>query len=166
VHADGGVVANVLAPLDLGDYRALAARLRGAGASAAAPVTVRVWTVLNLWTHAPPTTLDPARRAAMDRRNGGLLFYAQPQQLVARLADLARLVTDDVPGLRVEFRYTAVPAERSTEPGADRLFDAAWMRRLEGVGYARAERRAVGHDAVGVRAPAPGRSAGDVHAGA
>ena len=38
----------------------------------------------------------------------------------------------------MEMRYTAVPSELATEPGANTLFDAAWMLRLEKLGYERA----------------------------
>lgn len=51
VHADGGVVANVLTILDFDGYRTLAARLRQLGARER--VTVRVWVIMNLWTHIP-----------------------------------------------------------------------------------------------------------------
>ena len=139
VQADGGVVSNVSAVLDLDDYRALAARLRAAGtASATAPVTVRVWVVLNLWTHPPVRVTDPAKRGGIQARSNGLLFGTQQSQVVRRLAELARAVTADAPGLRMEFHYTAVPSELATAPGADKLFDAAWMRRLEVLGYDRA----------------------------
>jgi hypothetical protein len=140
VHADGGIVANVLSPLDLDDYRALARRIAAAAPAAGAqPVTVRVWVVLNLWTHAAPAVVKPSSRGAVAKRGNLLLFWSQQPQLVQRLTELARAVSADVPGLRMEVRYTAVPAELSTAPGAAKLFDRAWMRRLEQLGYDRAQ---------------------------
>ncbi|MEO6525015.1 MAG: patatin-like phospholipase family protein [Gemmatimonadaceae bacterium] len=139
VQADGGVVSNLAAVLDLDDYRVLAERLGASGtASAASPVTVRVWVVMNMFTHAPVQVTDPASRRRISARGNGLLFGAQQSQVVRRLAELARAVSTDVPGLRMELRYTAVPAELSREPGANKLFDADWMRRLDTLGYERA----------------------------
>ncbi|HEY0779981.1 MAG TPA: patatin-like phospholipase family protein [Gemmatirosa sp.] len=136
VHADGGVISIVLTPLGLDDYRALAVQ---SGATEAAPVTVRVWTIANLWTHAPPAVLDPSSRRAMTARTTALQTFAQFPPLLERMAELARAVNTGVPGVRMEFHHTAVPAELSIEPGANKLFDAAWMRRLEAIGYARAQ---------------------------
>ena len=135
VHADGGIVANLLPVLDLDGYRRLAARLRGLGVTDR--VTVRLWVVMNLWTHPTPTVIDPADRSAMSQRGTLLLFWTQQSQLLASLADLARAVSADVPGLNVEMRYTAIPSELATEPGANMLFDEAWMLRLEKLGYER-----------------------------
>jgi Patatin-like phospholipase len=136
VHADGGIVANLLPVLDLDGYRRLAARLRGLGVTGR--VTVRLWVVMNLWTHPTPTVMDPADRSAMSQRGTLLLFWTQQSQLPARLADLARAASTDIPGLNVEMRYTAIPSELATEPGANMLFDEAWMLRLEKLGYERA----------------------------
>jgi Patatin-like phospholipase len=136
VHADGGIVANLLPVLDLDGYRRLAARLRALGVTDR--VTVRLWIVINLWTHPTPTVIDPSDRSAMSQRGTLLLFWTQQSQLLARLADLARAVSADVPGLNVEMRYTAIPSELATEPGANMLFDEAWMLRLEKLGYERA----------------------------
>jgi predicted acylesterase/phospholipase RssA len=139
VQADGGIVSNVAAVLDLEDYRALAARLRAANAASdASPVTVRVWVVLNIWTHPPVEVTNPSSRRRIQSRSNWLLFNAQQSQVVRHLAELATAVSADVPGLRMELRYTAVPSELAGEPGADKLFDAAWMRRLETLGYDRA----------------------------
>ena len=135
VHADGGIVANLLPVLDLDGYRRLAARLRGLGVTDR--VKVRLWVVMNLWTHPTPTVIDPADRSAMSQRGTLLLFWTQQSQLLASLADLARAVSADVPGLNVEMRYTAIPSELATEPGANMLFDEAWMLRLEKLGYER-----------------------------
>lgn len=133
VHVDGGVVANALVPFDADDLRALGRQLDGAG-----PVTLRVWAIVNVWTHAPATVVDPASRRGIGRRNGGVMFFTQQPQLLARLTDLAARTRAEVPGLSMEVRHVAVPWELSMEPGADRLFDGAWMARLEALGHARA----------------------------
>ena len=44
-----------------------------------------------------------------------------------------------VPGLQMEMRFTAIPDEYSTAPGVSRLFDEAWMQRVEAIGYTRAQ---------------------------
>lgn len=136
VHADGGVVANLLPVLDLDGYRRLAARLRELGAKER--LTVRLWAVMNLWTHPTPMAVDPADRREISQRGALLLFWTQQSQLLNRLAELARAVSADVPGLHVEMRYTAVPSELATDPGANSLFDKGWMQKLEKLGYERA----------------------------
>ncbi|HSB42696.1 MAG TPA: patatin-like phospholipase family protein [Methylomirabilota bacterium] len=136
VHADGGIVSNVLPVLDLDGARRLAARLRGLGVTA--PVTVRVWVVMNLRLSPPPVAVDPAGRSELARRGAQLLFRAQQPRIPERLLDVARAVGAEVPGLRMQVRHTAVPAEADGEPGAAAPVDEAWMRRLEQVGYERA----------------------------
>jgi patatin-like phospholipase len=91
VHADGGIVANLLPVLDLDGYRRLADRLRALGVTDR--VTVRLWIVINLWTHPTPTVIEPSDRSAMSQRGTLLLFWTQQSQLPARLADLARAVS-------------------------------------------------------------------------
>jgi predicted acylesterase/phospholipase RssA len=145
VHADGGTVSNVLPVLDLDGARRLAARLRELGVTA--PVTVRVWVVMNLALHPRPIAVDPASRDEVARRGNQLLFLAQQPHVPQRLADLARSVSAEVPGLRMQFRYTAVPPEAAGEPGASAPADEAWMRRLEQLGYERA-RGATPWDAI------------------
>ena len=136
VHSDGGVTSNLLGPLDFAGYKALAARLRERGVGE--PVTVRVWAIVNVWTHMPPQVLDPSNRKGISNRSLLLMFAAQQQLALTQLATLARVVTTDVAGLRVEFRYTAVPSELASEPAASELFDKGWMQRLETLGYDRA----------------------------
>lgn len=136
VHADGGLVSNVLPVLDFEGSRRLAARLRALGVTE--PVTIRIWVVMNLWTHPPPVVIDPASRGQVADRGHLLLFWAQQPQIPERLADLARAVSAAVPGLRMEVRYTAVPSELAGEPGPASPADEAWMRRLERLGYDRA----------------------------
>ena len=136
VHADGGVISNVLVPLTLDDYRKLAARLRARAVSK--PVTVRMWMVLNLWTHMPPKVLDPSSRKDMNDRTSLLMLSAQHPQIVEMLDALAQAVTTGIPGLKLEARYTSIPIALSTEPAASKLFDKGFMRRLETLGYERA----------------------------
>ncbi len=70
----------------------------------------------------------------------GASWAAQQPQTPERLADLARAVSADIPELRMEVRYTAIPSELVGEPGAAALADEAWMRRLEQLGRERAVR--------------------------
>lgn len=136
VHADGGVISNVLVPLTLDDYRKLADRIEARGITE--PVTVRMWMVLNLWTHMPPQVLDPSSRKDMNARTSLLMLAAQHAQIIEILAALEQAVTTGVPGLKLEARYTAIPVALSTEPAASKLFDKGFMQRLETLGYERA----------------------------
>jgi predicted acylesterase/phospholipase RssA len=136
VHADGGIVSSVLPVLDLPGARRLAAQLRELGVPA--PVTVRIWVVMNRRLSPPPVAVDPGDRSELTRRATQLLFRAQQPRIPERLLDLARAVGAEVPGLRVQVRSTAVPTEADGEPGAHEPVDEAWMRRLEQVGYERA----------------------------
>lgn len=133
VHGDGGVIANVLPLLELDDYRRLATALRAAGVSA--PVRVRLWVVMNLWTHAPPRVIRPASRRAISSRSTELLFWTAQPMLLRRLEEMAEAVRVAVPGLTLDVRIAAPASSLATEPGADKLFDKAWMTRLEQIGY-------------------------------
>ncbi|MDX2184850.1 MAG: patatin-like phospholipase family protein [Gemmatimonadaceae bacterium] len=136
VHADGGVIANALPLLDVAGYRRLGERLRARGVSG--PVTVRVNAIWNLWTHADLQVLRPSNRKAMKSRGDFLLFWSAQPALIARLHETADAVRGAVPGVLLEVRHTQIPAALATEPGASKLFDGAWMRRLEQVGRERA----------------------------
>lgn len=136
VHADGGVMGNTLPLLDLEGYRRLAARLNALNVGG--PVTVRLWVVMNVWSHAPPAVLQPSSRGAMSQRLTTLLFLGAQPQLLGRLAELSRAVSSDVPGLRMEYRMTAIPAALASEPAATSLVNPAWMLRLDRLGYERA----------------------------
>jgi predicted acylesterase/phospholipase RssA len=137
VHVDGGVVANALFPFSVDHFKRLAVRLREAGV--AAPVRVRVWVIMNLWTHARPVVVDPSDRAQISGRSTGVLLFTQQPQLLERLELLAQTVTDRVPGLAMEMRFTAVPEQYQNTPGAEKLFDEAWMQKAESIGYARGQ---------------------------
>ena len=39
----------------------------------------------------------------------------------------------------MEVRFTAIPEQYQNTPGAEKLFDEAWMQRLESIGYARGQ---------------------------
>ena len=136
VHGDGGVISNVFVPLSLDDYRRFAERLKARGI--AEPVTVRVWAVLNLWTHMPPMVMNPSSRKNMNTRTSLLMLSAQHPQIVESLSTLAQAVSANIPGLRLEARYTAIPVALSMEPAASKLFDKGFMQRLETLGYERA----------------------------
>ncbi|MGH7586196.1 MAG: patatin-like phospholipase family protein [Gemmatimonadales bacterium] len=137
VQSDGGVVSNILPVLGLDEYRRLGARLRQAGVTE--PVTVRVWVVLNLWTHARPIVTSPADRGKMNQRAALLMFWTHQAAELEQLATLAAAVTTGLPGLRMELRITAPPAGLAAEaPPEDKLIDEEWMRRLEQLGRDRA----------------------------
>lgn len=137
VHADGGVVENVLPVLTYDDYRALAQRLRAKGVE---QVTVRVWVVMNIWTHAEPRVIRPSSRGQMSSRSTAMLFYLHQPSTLAGLENLARAVSADVPGVRMQIRVAALPASESMSPGADKLFERRFMQRLDSIGFAKARR--------------------------
>lgn len=136
VHADGAVISSVLPVLGLDEYRRLARGLTTA--SATEPVTVHLWVIMNLLVEPPPMVTDPASRDVIGARTEALLFTGQQPQLLTRLVELARAVTSDVPGLRLEFHATTIPQALASDPGASALFDQNWMIRLEQIGYDRA----------------------------
>ncbi len=136
VHADGGVIANILPVLTFDDYRLLADRLAAKGMR---DVTVRIWVVMNLWSHPESRVIPASRRGAMSSRSTAMLFYShQPQSLTA-LTDLSRAVSALVPGLRVDVKVALPPAWLALEPGGDKLFDRGFMQRLDEFGFAKAQ---------------------------
>jgi predicted acylesterase/phospholipase RssA len=135
VHADGAVISNVLNPLEFRDYQTLAHRLRAKGVTG--DVTIRVWVVMNLWLSPSVVVMNPSSRGDMSHRATGLLLSGQQPQLIENLGNLARSV-GTIPGLKMRLRSTSIPAVMSKEKGADKLFDDAWMRRLEQFGFDRA----------------------------
>jgi Patatin-like phospholipase len=136
VHSDGGIVSNILTPLTLDQYRAMLRRVRDGGY--AGPVTVRMWVVLNGWTHAAPVAMNPASRKAITSRWGSVSFYTNQPQVLQGLEYLAQAATSSLPGLTMQMRFTAIPSELGLEPGANTFFDKAWMQRLEALGEERA----------------------------
>lgn len=137
VHADGGVVSNVHPVLALSHYERLAQQVRALGFKE--PVTVRLWVVMNLWTQLETKVVDPASRGGMHDRAFLLLFWTQQPQFLQRLTELARAVNSDVDGLRMELRFTTMPAALASDPAAKKLFDRDFMLRLERLGYERAQ---------------------------
>lgn len=135
VHADGGVVENVLPVLTFDDYRRLAQRLARSGVN---DVTVRLWVVMNLWTHPEPRVIDPSRRKAISSRSTALLFYLHQPSTLTALENLARAVSAEVPGVRMQLRVAALPNSESVTPGAEKLFEGRFMQRLDSIGFAKA----------------------------
>lgn len=135
VHADGGTISNVLPVLRFEDYQRLAARLAAAGMG---DVTVRVYVVMNVWTHAPPQVVGASNRRAVSSRANALMFFSHQPETLAGLADLARAVNGGIQGLRMQYRAALLPASEALEPGARKLFDRAFMQRLEEIGAAKA----------------------------
>ena len=135
VHSDGGVITNVLPLLSFSDYERLAAALAARGLR---DVTVRVYVVMNMWAHGEPAVISPSNRKQISARTNMLLFYAHQPQTLELLDALARAVSANVNGLRVEFRLAALPSEQALVPGAAKLFDRAFMAHLDSLGYAKA----------------------------
>lgn len=135
VHADGGIVESVLTTLTFADYQQLGQALAARGLG---DVTVRLWVVMNLWSHADPRVIDPASRKQITRRSTMLLLYFHQPATLAALADLSRAVSADVPGVRLELKLATLPAEESVTPGAEKLFDKRFMQRLDSIGFAKA----------------------------
>lgn len=135
VHADGGVVENVLPALEFDDYAALGRALAARGVR---EVTVRVWVVMNVWSHGEPRVVTPSSRKQMSARSTGLLFYLHMPSTLDRLQNLARAVSADVPGVRMQVSVAALPSSESVTPGAEKLFERQFMQRLDSIGYAKA----------------------------
>jgi hypothetical protein len=74
----------------------------------------------------------------MSERAQALVFRNAQSEIVERVSDLTRAVTGGVRGLRMQLHVTMIPPELAEEPGAESLYDANWMLRLEQIGYERA----------------------------
>ena len=135
LHADGGVITNVLTLLSFEDYQRLAVRLAARGMR---DVTVRVWVVMNLWAHIDPKVIPASNRSKISSRSTALLFYSHQPETLSALSNLSRAVSSQIPGIRMELRVAELPAWFSTEPGAEKLFDRQFMQRLDSLGYAKA----------------------------
>jgi predicted acylesterase/phospholipase RssA len=135
LHADGGVVTNVMTPLSADDFGRLAVRLRERGVG---DVTVRIWTIVNLWMHAPVEVVPASNRGKIDDRTTALLFYDQQLQTIQSFSWLAGAASVRNSGLRVEFRYAAIPQAMSEDKAAKKLFDRDFIRRLEQAGFDKA----------------------------
>ena len=152
VHADGGVVENVMPVLTHDAYVELGRRLASKGVQ---DVTVRVWVVMNLWTHPEPRVISPSSRAQVSSRSTALLFYLHQSSTLAGLENLARAVSADVPGMRMQVRVATLPASESTSPGADALFERRFMQRLDSIGFVRAQRPTPWDTVIGAFARPP-----------
>lgn len=136
VHSDGGIVSNILTLLTLDDYRAMMNKVRAAGVMS--PVTVRVWLIVNGWTTPSPVVMNPASRGQIKGRWSTIMFYLNQPQVIEGLDHLAHAATTGIPGLSMQFKYTAIPSETALDPAARTLFNKAWMQRLEDLGAQRA----------------------------
>jgi Patatin-like phospholipase len=136
VHSDGGIVSNILTLLTLEDYRAMAERVRAAGVTT--PVRVRLWVIVNGWTHPTPVVINPANRKQIAGRWSSILFYLNQPQVLEGLHHLATAASSSIPGLTMEVQATSVPSELALDPAASSLFNKEWMQRLEALGTARA----------------------------
>lgn len=152
VHADGGVVENVMPVLTHDAYVELGRRLASKGVQ---DVTVRVWVVMNLWTHPEPRVITPSSLAQVRSRSTALLFYLHQSSTLAGLENLARAVSADVPGMRMQVRVATLPASESTSPGADALFERRFMQRLDSIGFVRAQRPTPWDTVIGAFARPP-----------
>lgn len=135
VHGDGGVITNVLPLFRFADYERLADALKARGLG---NVTVRLYVVMNLWSHAEPMVISPSNRKQISSRTNFMLFYAHQPQTLELLDALARAVSAGVPGLKVEFRVATIPSDEALVPGAAKLFDRGFIARLDSLGFAKA----------------------------
>lgn len=135
VHADGGVVENVLGALTFEDYARLGEALAARGIKG---VAIRVWVVMNIWAHADPHPIGPANRRQIDKRSTALLFYLHQSSTLANIENLSRAVSERVPGVRMDLRVALLPDGEALVPGAKKLFDARFMQRLDSIGFAKA----------------------------
>jgi len=136
VHADGGIISNVLLLLTFEDYQQLARRLAEKGLT---DVTVRIFVVMNFWSHAPPQIVAPSKVKQIAARSNVMLFFAHQPQTLEDLSNLARAVSSQVRGLRVELKVATLDAQLALEPGANKLFEHAFMQQLDKLGYAKAQ---------------------------
>ena len=135
VHGDVGVISNVLLLLTFEDYQQLARRLAEKGLT---DVTVRVFVVMNFWSHAPPQIISPSNVKQIAARSNTMLFFSHQPQTLEDLSNLARAVSAQVRGLHVELKVATLDAELALEPGASKLFEHAFMQRLDNLGYMKA----------------------------
>ena len=155
LHSDGGVAENLRPVLDLDGLRRLDAALARRGV--AGPVTVRLWTVMNVWLDGQSQPLDGGSARKVSQRANALLFVLQQRPLVESLQTVACAAEAALPRLRVEFRATAVPNEAAAMPGAAALFDGPYMARLDALGAERAASAQPWDVAVRGCTPLPGR---------
>ena len=136
VHSDGGIVSNILTLLTLDDYRSMVARVRAAGVTS--PLTIRMWVIVNGWTHPTPMVINPASRKQINTRWSNVSFFLHQPQVIEGLDYLAKAATATIPGLTMQMKWTGIPSETALDPAANTLFNKAWMQRLEDLGTKRA----------------------------
>ncbi len=132
LHADGGIVANALSLLDRAAVARLVELRRTAGRST--PLHVRVWVVMNVWTHVSPAVTSPSRRGKIYDRAYWVTFWTGMPQFLQSLDATAAAVTGSVPGASMVLHIAAPPSSLSEEKGALSLFDRRWMARLDSLG--------------------------------
>jgi hypothetical protein len=133
-HTDGGVATNLLSA-DLLLFRALGEALQAHDVEG--PVTVRLWALVNLYLAPPVRAVDVGSFQAVNARASGLLFALHQQRTVSRMWEIAEAVNAGASGLNIAFRYAAIPDAWALEPGAEALFDEAYMNRLYDYAYER-----------------------------
>lgn len=136
LQSDGGVIENILPLLAFDDYTRLGQRLQARGLT---DVSVRVWVIMNLWTHGEPKVIKPSSRRSISSRSTSLLFYAHQPATLTALDNLARAVSAGVPGVRMQVKVAAIPSAESVFPGASALFERRFMQRLDSLGFAKAQ---------------------------
>lgn len=134
LHGDGGIIENVLPVLGFADYQELGRRLAAKGLG---NITVRVWVVMNIWTHAQPRVIAASSRGEISNRSTSVLFYAHQPSTLHALQLLSRAVQEQVPGVNLEVRIAELPSAESLSPGADKLFEKRFMQRLDSIGFAK-----------------------------
>lgn len=132
LHVDGGVVANALSLLDRTAVQRLVALRHAAGRTS--PLHVRLWVVMNVWTHVSPAVTPASRRGRIYDRAYWVTFWSAMPQFLQSLDATAHAVTSGVPGATMTLRIAAPPASLGEEKGALTLFDARWMARLDSLG--------------------------------
>ncbi len=136
VHSDGGIITNILPLLTADDYATVVRRVRAAGVTT--PIAIRVWVIVNGWTHPAPVVMNPASRKQIQGRWSTVQFFTHQPQVLELLDYLARSAQAEVPGLTMQMRWTAIPSDVALDPAASTLFNKDWMQRLEDLGTRRA----------------------------
>jgi hypothetical protein len=121
--------------LGLADFEDLGRRL---AADRRGPVTVRVWTLVDLWTDPVNASVKPSSERQVTRRAAGLSELARTRAELSRLIELSRAVTASVPGVTMQAHWIAVPQDQAVDRVQDRAWDREWPKRLETAGYAAA----------------------------
>ena len=141
LQTDGGIATNLLA-FDLQFLQALAREVaaRGAADPGADPVRVRLWVIVNLFLSPVVATVNESNVQAVSTRASWLAVVLSQQETLARLWEISEAVNAGAAGdgLSVEMRYAAIPDAWAAEPGAQALFDAPYMNRLQDYGEAQA----------------------------